>query len=119
MPDQVTIYHNPRCSKSRAALELLNQREMDVTIVEYLQTPLDRATLLTLLQELALKPRELMRRGDSQYKELELNDDTLNDDQLIEAMIENPILIERPIVSFEGNAAIGRPIDHVIDLLDS
>ncbi len=118
-PEIATIYHNPRCSKSRAALALLQQKEMQVTTIDYLNTPIDRDILLTLLEQLQLTPRELLRRGESVYKDLNLADTSLTDEQLIEAMTENPILIERPIVSFRGRAAIGRPIDHIIDLLDS
>ncbi len=118
-PEKATIYHNPRCSKSRAALALLQQQEIEITTIDYLNTPIDRSTLLELLDQLQLKPREIMRRSESTYKELNLADASLTDEQLIEAMTENPILIERPIVSFKGRAAIGRPIDHIIDLLDS
>lgn len=119
MTDTVTIYHNPRCSKSRAALELLKQREFDITTIEYLKTPIDRDTILELLSQLQLKPREIMRRGESAYKDLNLDDASHSDDELISAIVENPILLERPIVTFDGRSAIGRPTDNIIDLIDS
>lgn len=118
MADRATIYHNPRCSKSRAALEYLSSRDIDLTTIEYLKTPPDKKTLIEILNELQIKPRELMRRGDKTYKELNLADDSLTDEQLIDAMVANPALIERPIVRFNGEAAIGRPLDNIIDLLD-
>lgn len=119
MTETATIYHNPRCSKSRAALELLNQHELNVTIIEYLNTPVDRRTLTDLLKLLNLSPRELMRRSEAPFKDLNLGNSKLTDDQLIDAMLEHPILIERPIVVYDNQAAIGRPLDNIIDMLDS
>lgn len=118
MADTATIYHNPRCSKSRAALEYLEQTQLKIVTVDYQKSPPDKNTLLEILAELQLKPRQLMRQGDATYKELNLNDESLTEDQLIEAMIEHPILIERPIVRLNGDAAIGRPLDKIIELLD-
>ncbi len=118
MADTATIYHNPRCSKSRAALEYLQQSGLQVETIEYLKQPPDKPTLLEILSELQLQPRELMRRSDKIYKDLNLNDSALTDDQLLDAMVENPVLIERPIVRLNGEAAIGRPLDNIIDLLD-
>jgi len=102
MQDTITIYHNPRCSKSRAALEWLqhNQSDTELTVIEYLKSPADRATLLEILDELQLKPEELMRRGEARYKELNLNNNS------------------RPIVRYKQQAAIGRPLDNVIELFD-
>ena len=119
MTETATIYHNPRCSKSRAALELLNQHELNVTIIEYLNTPVDRCTLTDLLKLLNLSPRELMRRSEAPFKDLNLVNSELTDEQLIDAMLEHPILIERPIVVYDNQAAIGRPLDNIIDMLDS
>lgn len=118
MQDTITIYHNPRCSKSRAALEWLqhNQSDTELTVIEYLKSPADRATLLEILDELQLKPEELMRRGEARYKELNLNNNSAS--ELIDAIVDNPILMERPIVRYKQQAAIGRPLDNVIELFD-
>ena len=116
---KVTIYHNPRCSKSRQTLELLKTEGVEPDIIEYLKTPPDKATLKKILKQLGLKPRELIRKKEAAYKEAGLDNDNLEDDKLIEAMIENPILIERPIVLANGKAAIGRPPDSVLDILRS
>lgn len=118
MENKAAIYHNPRCSKSRAALEYLQSKDIEVEVIEYLKTPPDKQTLTAILKELQLKPRELMRRSDATYKELNLADDSLTSEQLIDAMVEHSILIERPIVRFNGEAAIGRPLENIIDLFD-
>ena len=118
MADKATIYHNSRCSKSRAALDYLQQSGKQVKIIEYLKNPPDRQTLVDILNELQLRPRDLIRQGEAIYKELNLQNDALSDEQLITTMAEHPILIERPIVRFSGEAAIGRPLDNVINLLD-
>lgn len=116
MPRTV-IYHNPRCSKSRQTLELLNSNGIEPEVVEYLDTPPDAATLRTILDMLDLQPRELMRRDEAEYKALGLDDDSLSADQLIAAMIEHPRLIQRPIVVRDGRAAIGRPPEQVLGIL--
>lgn len=116
MPNTITLYHNPRCSKSRAALELLKNREIDATVVEYLKTPPDRETLQSILALLDIKPAQLLRRSEALVKTLELGDAT--DDVIIDAMLEHPILIERPILTTADTAVIGRPLDHIVDLLD-
>ncbi len=113
----VTIYHNPRCSKSRQTLELLNAEGIDPEIIEYLNTPPDKATLKKILKLLGFAPRDLMRKNESAYKEAGLNDDSISDDELIDAMIKTPILIERPIVLANGKAKIGRPPESVLDIL--
>jgi arsenate reductase len=113
----VTIYHNPRCSKSRQTLELLKTEGINPEIIEYLNTPPDKATLKKILKLLDLEPRDLMRKKEAAYKEARLDDDSLSDDELIDAMIETPILIERPIVLANGKAAIGRPPESVLDIL--
>lgn len=114
----VTIYHNPRCSKSRQTLALLEKRGIRPQIVEYLKTPPDAARLETLLALLGLAPRNLMRRKERVYKELGLDDEGLSEAALIRAMVENPILIERPIVVAGDRAALGRPPEAVLDILD-
>jgi arsenate reductase len=113
----VTIYHNPRCSKSRQALQLLRERGVEPEIYEYLKTPPDATTLSQVLEMLGLEPRELMRKKEKEYKELGLNNPELSREQLIAAMVEHPKLIERPIVIKEGKAALGRPPEHVLDVL--
>lgn len=113
----VSIYHNSRCSKSRQTLALLNDNGIQPTVIEYLKTPPDRDTLKSLLGMLDLGPRDLMRKGESVYKELNLDDKELNDEALIDAMLENPILIERPIVVSNGKAVIGRPPENVLDII--
>lgn len=114
---KVTIYHNPRCSKSRQTLALLEGKGIKPEIVEYLVTPPDRAQLSSILSLLNLKARDIMRKKEAVYKEKGLDDDALSEGQLIDAMIENPILIERPIVLANGRAAIGRPPENVLDIL--
>ena len=112
-----TIYHNPRCSKSRQTLQLLNDNSVDANVVEYLKTPPDAETLKDILGKLGLSPRQLMRTKEDIYKELNLDDESLTDDQLINAMIENPKLIERPIVVKDGKVAIGRPPENILSIL--
>ena len=113
----VTIYHNPRCSKSRQTLTLIQDKGIEPEIVEYLKTPPSKETLSQLLEQLGLEPREVMRRKEAVYKELNLADPDLSRDALITAMVENPILIERPIVSANNKAALGRPPEAVLDIL--
>ena len=108
---QVTIYHNPRCSKSRQTLELLQQQGIAPQVVEYLKTPPDRGELKSILAKLNLKPRQLMRAKEALYKELGLDDPSLDDDALIQAMVDQPKLMERPIVLAHGKAALGRPLE--------
>ena len=113
----VTIYHNPRCSKSRQTLALLTQQKVEPNIVKYLEAPPSEETLRDILKKLGMKPRELMRKGEKEYKELGLEDASLTDDQLIRAMVEHPRLIERPIVLKDDKAALGRPPEQVLDIL--
>jgi arsenate reductase len=114
---QVTIYHNPRCSKSRQTLALLQERGIEPEVILYLQDPPDAGTLKRLLRLLDLQPRALMRRKEAAYQELKLNDETLSDDALIDAMAANPVLIERPIVVKGSRAVLGRPPENVLDLI--
>lgn len=111
------IYHNPRCSKSRETLKLLQDQGIDPEIILYLDTPPDAKTLSGLLKKMKLKPRELMRTKEKEYKEQGLNDPDLSDDQLIDAMIATPKLIERPIVVHGNKAALGRPPEQVLEIL--
>jgi arsenate reductase len=113
----VTIYHNPRCSKSRQALALLHDKGVEPQIVEYLKTPPDTATLEHLLTMLGLEPRELMRRKEKEYMENDLANPDLSRDALIAAMVAHPKLIERPIVVKDDKAALGRPPEAVLAIL--
>lgn len=113
----IIMYHNPRCSKSRQTLTLLNDRGIEPEIIEYLKTPPDAHQLKKILQLLGLSPRDLMRTKEVEYKENNLDSKTLSDDQLIAALIKNPVLIERPIVLANGKAAIGRPPENVLEIL--
>lgn len=111
----IRIYHNNRCSKSRATLALLESH--DVEVVNYLDTPPDAAELRRLLKLLGIPARQLLRSGEAVYKELGLADPALDDAALIAAMVAHPILIERPIVVANGKAAIGRPPESVLAIL--
>jgi arsenate reductase len=111
------IYHNPRCSKSRQTLALLEEKGVNPRIVDYLKMPPSAAELKTILKKLGLRPRDLMRKGEPRYAELGLKDRDLDDDALIALMVANPILIERPIVVSGGKAAIGRPPESVLEIL--
>lgn len=118
MTQQVTIYHNPRCSKSRETLALLQEQGIEPQIIQYLDTPPDAATLKTLLKELGFSSaRQLMRHKEDLYKELNLSDESLTEDQLIDAMVNHPKLIERPIVVKGKKARIGRPPEQILEIL--
>ena len=114
---QARIFHNPRCSKSRATLALLEEHGVDPQIILYLQDPPDHQQLDSLLRGLAMEPRELMRKGEKEYRELNLDDPGLDRNQLIEAMIKHPRLIERPIVAIGDRVALGRPPEAVLEIL--
>ena len=114
---KVQILHNPRCSKSRATLQLLEENGVQAEIIQYLDAPPDADQLISILEKLDLHPRELLRKGQSEYKEMGLDNMQLSDEQLIAAMLEAPILIERPIVLANGKAAIGRPPESVLEIL--
>ncbi|KNX79103.1 arsenate reductase (glutaredoxin) [Pseudomonas sp. BW16M2] len=113
----LTLYHNPRCSKSRGALELLEARGLAPTIVRYLETPPDAATLEQLLAKLGIGARQLLRTGEDEYKALDLANPALSDAQLIKAMAEHPKLIERPILVAGDKAVVGRPPEKVLEIL--
>ena len=111
------IFHNPRCSKSRATLQLLQERGIEPEIVLYLQNPPDRDELSSILKALNRSPRQLMRTGEAEYREQGLDDPNLSDEELLAAMVATPKLIERPIVIANGKAAVGRPPESVLDIL--
>ena len=113
----VIIYHNPRCSKSRQALSLLHEKNIDTDIVEYLKTPPTVSELKDILLKLGYKPRQLLRKNEQIYKDLELGSDGKTDDDLVNAMIDNPILIERPIIISGDQVTIGRPAESILDIL--
>jgi len=113
------IYHNPRCSKSRETLKLLQDHGVEPEVVLYLETPPTEAELETLLSQLGLSARELLRSGEEAYQTLNLKDPALTDQQLIQAMVEHPKLIQRPIVVKGDRAALGRPPEAVLELIQA
>ncbi|WP_148862410.1 arsenate reductase (glutaredoxin) [Marinobacter fonticola] len=117
MTETTRIFHNPRCSKSRQTLALLEEQGIQPEVIRYLETPPSAEELKAILKQLDKSPRELMRTGEECYRELGLSNSDLTDDQLIAAMIDNPKLIERPIVLHNGKAALGRPPESVLDIL--
>ncbi|MEH6649361.1 MAG: arsenate reductase (glutaredoxin) [Motiliproteus sp.] len=113
----ITLYHNPRCSKSRQALQLLQEKGVEPQLRLYLETPPSRDELVTLLEQLAIEPRLLMRKGEQEFKDNNLKDTVLSNDVLIDAMVTYPKLIERPIAIKGDKAVIGRPPENVLDLI--
>ena len=113
----VTIYHNPRCSKSRQTLALIEEKGVTPEIVLYLENTLTADTLKALVKKLGISARQLLRKGEDAYKEQNLKDDSLSDAQLIDAMAKFPKLIERPIVVKGDQAVLGRPPENVLELL--
>ena len=111
------IYHNARCSKSRATLAILEQNDVDFEVVNYLVNPPSESELKSLIYDLNISARGLLRKGEAKYKELGLSDKSLTEDHLIKSMLEFPILIERPIVRTEKGVAIGRPPKNVNSIL--
>jgi arsenate reductase len=114
---QVTIYHNPKCSKSRETLALIEKKGIEPGVVEYLKTPPSAAELDRILKLVDLEPRALMRKGEAEYRDLGLDDEKLTHAHLIKAMVGNPRLIERPIVLANGQGALGRPPANVANIL--
>ncbi len=106
---QVTIYHNPRCSKSRQALQILQDSDVEPKIVLYLETGFTAAKLKSLIKQLGISPRELLRKSEAAYKELNLKDSSISDADLIKAMVDHPKLVERPIVVCSDKAVVARP----------
>lgn len=117
MSQPVTIYHNPRCSKSRQTLQLLQEHGVEPEIVLYLEQPPSAKQLQELLKKLGIGPRQLLRKGEAEYKDNGLDAATLSDTQLIAAMVAHPKLIERPIVVKGARAVLGRPPENVLALL--
>ena len=113
----VTIFHNPRCSKSRQTLSLIQDKNIDINIIEYLKTPPDISQLKQILKKLGYEPRQLMRKSEKIYKDLDLGNENKTTEDLVIAMAQNPILIERPIVLSGEKAAIGRPPESVLNIL--
>lgn len=114
---ETTIFHNPRCSKSRQTLALLEEHGETPTVTEYLKSPPSIEKIQYIIEQLGIEPRDLMRKGEAEYKELNLSDETLNPEDLITAMHANPRLIERPIVIKNGKVAVGRPPENILTIL--
>ncbi len=113
----ITLYHNPRCSKSRATLQLLRERGIEPRIVEYLKTPPSAAELEELAAALGVGARELLRTGEPEFRELGLADETLSETRILDAVAAHPRLLQRPIVVANGQARIGRPPEQVLEIL--
>ncbi len=113
----ITIWHNPRCSKSRQTLALLEEHGIHPKIVQYLETPPDQAAIRAVIAKMDISARELLRKGEAEYKELGLKDTTKSEAELIAAMAEHPRLIERPVVIHGDKAALGRPPENVLTIL--
>jgi len=116
MNSAVTLFHNPRCSKSRSALALLQKRGIQPHIIEYLKTPPTKEELRALLKKLGMKAEEIVRKGEEVYRQ-KFSGKVLSDEEWLEALVKNPILIERPIVVKGNRGAIGRPPEKVLELL--
>ena len=112
----VTLYHNPRCSKSRRALELLRSRNVEPEIIEYMKSPPTVCELERILKLLSMEPRELMPKKETVYKSLALDDENLDRHSQLQSMVEHPILIERPIAVANGRAALGRPPEQIFSM---
>lgn len=117
MSDTFRIYHNPRCSKSRQTLELLRTNNVEPELVEYLKTPPSHEELREILTKLDMGARQLIRDGEAEYKELGLDDPALTEDELINAMVNHPRLMQRPVVVHGNRAVIGRPPETVLEIL--
>lgn len=113
----VKIYHNPRCTKSRQTLELLKSKDIDPEVILYLENPPKDQEMKDLLKMLNMTARDILRKKESEFKELGLGDASLSDDKLIRTICENPKLLERPIVVNNGKAAIGRPPENILDII--
>lgn len=113
----VTIYHNPRCSKSRQTLQLLQDNNVSPKVVEYLKTPLNKSQLTELISKLGISVRDIIRKSEQDYKDCALSNSDLSDDALLNAIVEAPKLMQRPIVVNGNKAAIGRPPENVLEIL--
>ncbi|MES2354392.1 MAG: arsenate reductase (glutaredoxin) [Pseudomonadota bacterium] len=114
--ESICIYHNPRCSKSRSALAILEEKGIAAEVIEYLKTPPTKIELRNLLKKLGMKPEEIVRKSEEVYKS-HYQGKVLSDEEWLDALIENPILIERPIILTKKRAVIGRPPERVLELL--
>ena len=117
MNNKITIYHNPKCSKSRKALEIIKSKNIEPTIILYLVNKLSKAELKNLLSKLGLSIRDILRTGEDEYKNNNLKNENLSDDKLIEFLIKFPKLLQRPIVVKNSKAVIGRPPENILNLL--
>lgn len=113
----ITLYHYPRCSKSRDALALLEERGINANIVHYVETPLNAQQLTVLLEQLGLPARDLVRTSEPAYKELGLDNTELSEAQLIDAIVQVPILMQRPVLVVGQRAALGRPLENLLEIL--
>ena len=113
----LAIFHNPRCSKSRQTLSIIQERGLELNVVEYLKNPPSKNEIKIILKKLGIRPIDLMRKGEALFKEKNLNAPNIPDEYLIDCMAENPILIERPIVIRGEKAIIGRPPERVMEIL--
>lgn len=113
----IVLYHNPRCSKSRAVMALLNERELAFETVEYLESPPEEAQLHGILDALDVPPHHLLRSGDSDFKALKIDADTLDREQVVDLLLQHPKWFQRPVVVVDGQARIGRPPENVLSLL--
>ncbi|NND65395.1 MAG: arsenate reductase (glutaredoxin) [Gammaproteobacteria bacterium] len=117
MSQKITIYHNPRCSKSRATLALLNERDLTPTVIEYLDQPPSTEQLFDMVKRLGVSAREIVRTGDKNFKNSELDNPSLSERELITALSSNINFLQRPIVIVDDRACIGRPPENVLGIL--
>ena len=115
----ITILHNPRCSKSRQTLNLLEEKGIHPDVIKYLETPPSFEELKVIIEKLGTSPRDLLRKGEEEYKVLDLKNPSLTDEDIIQAMVTHPKLIERPIVIQGSQARIGRPPESVLEIISS
>ena len=111
------IFHNPRCSKSRQTLQILNDNDCNTEIILYLETAIDQSVLEGVIKKISLSPRELVRKGEQEFKDNDLKNKNLSDQEIIEFMVKHPKLIERPIVIKGNKAILGRPPENVLELI--
>ena len=114
----ITIYHNPRCSKTRQTLSILQEKGIEVDVIEYLKTPPDATTLSSLIKKLGIQAKDLLRKNEDEYKQAGLDKVDLSEEEIIQAMVAHPKLIERPIVVNKEKAALGRPPENVLAILE-